>query len=216
MYRERTDLGCIVQKYKWLLIALFSLSHFALTIYAAFIASGIGFSRHAVGGDYSFPERVIFGITYLIYFPLGDIAVALPRASDWSLVLLMGNSLLWGTGLYHGSLILESWWAGRQHSRERLPISMTVRKALIAVFGCSLTCGIGGALIGYSIGRFLPGAYRSMFAPAEPGFSPTAVGIGLGLPQGLFFGAVVGIAVVGIVTWYEVRIAEANRRVRIP
>ena len=66
-------------------------------------------------------------------------------------------------------------------------------------------------MVGFSIGRFLPGAYRGMFAPVDKNFSPIAVGVGLGLPQGIFFGAVIGVVVIGIVTWYEIRIAEAKQ-----
>ena len=88
---------------------------------------------------------------------------------------------------------------------------MTVRKALTTIVGCAVACGVVGAFGGYCIGRYLPGAYRGLFAPVAPDFSPIAVGVGLGLPQGVVFGAVIGVTVIGIVTWYEIRIAEMKQ-----
>src|SRR5436305_872301 len=78
--------------------------------------------------------------------------------------------------------------------------NMTIRRALTTILGSALGCGAGGALIGYLIGRFLPGAYRGLFSPVPPDFSPTDVGVGLGIPQGAFFGAIVGTVAVAIVT----------------
>ncbi len=85
---------------------------------------------------------------------------------------------------------------------------MTIPKAIILVLGCMAACGAIGAGVGLAIGTYLPSAYRAMFAPVEPGFSPTEMGIALGLPQGLGLGAFVGVALVAILVWREVRLSE--------
>lgn len=93
-------------------------------------------------------------------------------------------------------------------------IAMTVWKGLLAVLFSTMMGGVLGGLVGYAIGSFVPSAYRTMFAPVPPDFSATAVGVGLGVPQGMMLGAVVGIAVVAISVWREVRMAENAQRAR--
>ena len=78
---------------------------------------------------------------------------------------------------------------------------MTIPRALKTIVGCTVVGGVIGTTLGYSIGRFLPDAYRSLFEGGhDPNFAPVAVGIDLGLSQGLMLGALVGIAATLIVT----------------
>jgi len=82
---------------------------------------------------------------------------------------------------------------------------MTISKGLATIGGCAMGGGLIGGLLGCLIGVLLPGAYRGMFRHGEESFNSVHVGIGLGVPQGMMFGAVVGILLIAIVAWYEVR-----------
>ena len=200
----------LIQQIATPLILLFAALHLAASLYGALLAAALAMSRHSIGGSASLIERLVAGVVYAILFPLGDILLVLPSAAPLGLLLIVLNSLLWGIVLYRGTLLIEARW--KKRFPERLQIAMTMRRALMTIFGCALAGGGGGAFIGFCIGQFLPAAYRSLFAPVEPGFSPTAVGIGLGIPQGLCFGAAIGVIVVMIITWYEIRMAELNFR----
>ena len=197
-----------MSKYKWPLIGCFTFAHLSVSIYAGLLSAGIGFSRHAMGGNYNLEERLVIGTTYVIYAPLGLLGLAAPHSGMWSIAFILGNSLLWGAAIYRGTVFAESRWQNRAFVRKKLHIQMTIRTALTTMLGTALVCGIFGGMIGYGIGWLQPGAYRSLFAPVSPDFSPTAVGISLGIPQGLLFGAIIGIAAVAIVTWYQIRAAE--------
>lgn len=83
---------------------------------------------------------------------------------------------------------------------------MTIRKGLVTVAGCTFGGGAVGGLLGYAIGAFAPDAYVAMFRlPLDGQISPAEVGVGLGVGQGMILGAVIGILLVAIVTWFEVR-----------
>ena len=88
---------------------------------------------------------------------------------------------------------------------------MTVTKGLGTVAGCAVVCGALGGLMGYLIGRFAPGAYAAFF-PARHGqeIDPIQVGLGLGIPQGMLVGIAIGIIIVALVTWYEIRTREKS------
>ena len=90
---------------------------------------------------------------------------------------------------------------------------MTIIKALATVAGTAVVCATVGTTVGYCLGRYVPGAYRSMFPHGvDPRFDPVEVGIGLGCVQGLIAGLVIGLVVVCAVTWYEIRIAAIQSR----
>ncbi len=90
---------------------------------------------------------------------------------------------------------------------------MTLTKAFAAVSASALACAAAGAAVGWTIGTLAPDAYRRWFSdgPSDE-FSPVQVGIGLGLAQGLGAGVLVGIVIVAIVAWHDVRIAEQDPR----
>jgi hypothetical protein len=83
---------------------------------------------------------------------------------------------------------------------------MTVLKGFLIVILSSLGFALAGALIGYTLGVALPGYYRAVFSSGrEPWFEPVAVGLGLGLTQGLLCGVAVGAVVVLAVAWHNSR-----------
>ena len=88
---------------------------------------------------------------------------------------------------------------------------MTIKKGIATILGCGIGgAAIGGAL-GYAIGVLAPGAYIGMFRlPPDGEIAPTEIGLGLGIAQGLILGAVIGVLLVAIVAWYEVRTRQKN------
>jgi hypothetical protein len=94
---------------------------------------------------------------------------------------------------------------------------MTITKVLATVAGTAIVSAVVGTTVGYCLGEYVPGAYRSMFAHGvDPRFNPVDVGIGLGCVQGLLVGVVVGLIVVVAVTWYEIRKSEIQLRPGTP
>jgi len=85
---------------------------------------------------------------------------------------------------------------------------MKIPSAIATFVGCTvLGAGIGGG-IGYALGKLAPGYYRSVFVGGnEPSFDPVAVGIGQGVTQGAAGGIVVGLALVVLFIWRDVRTA---------
>ena len=93
--------------------------------------------------------------------------------------------------------------------------SMTIFKASATIAGSAIVSATVGTTVGFSLGQYFPGSYRSMFAHGvDPRFNPVEVGIGLGCVQGLIAGVIIGIVIVLAVTWYEIRIAEIQSRRR--
>lgn len=85
---------------------------------------------------------------------------------------------------------------------------MTLQRASLFVGASTLLGGIAGASIGSFLGRTMPGYYRGVFVTgSDPAFDPVAVGFGQGLTQGLAGGAAVGICLVAIVAWHDVRVS---------
>ena len=75
----------------------------------------------------------------------------------------------------------------------------TLFLSIVAVFAAALSGGLLGTMVGGALGAFVPGYYRSVIPGGEqPGFDPVAVGIGLGMTQGMMFGAVVGLLLVAM------------------
>jgi hypothetical protein len=88
---------------------------------------------------------------------------------------------------------------------------MTIRNAIGTVLLCTALIGATGTGIGYGLGKLSPGYYRAVFRSGrEPGFDPVSVGIGLGLTQGTTGGVVVGLLIVALLCWREVRLQRAN------
>jgi hypothetical protein len=90
---------------------------------------------------------------------------------------------------------------------------MTIRRAIGATALCTVVGTLLGTALGRGLGYFAPGYYRSVFYRGnEPSFDPVDVGTGLGLNAGVFTGLVVGLLIVAVVTYYEIRRADTNSR----
>src|SRR5579859_1943557 len=88
---------------------------------------------------------------------------------------------------------------------------MTVRSAIGTIFGCTLLFAAIGASVGYGLGTFVPGYYRSVFRSArEPWFDPVSVGVGQGVTQGTAGGVVVGVVVVALLCWRDIRLNRVS------
>ena len=94
---------------------------------------------------------------------------------------------------------------------------MTIRTAIATIAACTvLLAGIGGG-IGWGLGTFAPGYYRSVFPSGNrSGFDPVSVGIGQGLTQGTTGGAILGVIVVALFVWRESRVSQGERNAVIP
>jgi hypothetical protein len=84
---------------------------------------------------------------------------------------------------------------------------MTVRTALATIaVSTALFASIGGG-VGWAMGTFNPGYYRAVFRSGnEPWFDPVSVGVGQGVGQGTAGGAFVGLALVALFVWRDVRV----------
>ncbi len=89
---------------------------------------------------------------------------------------------------------------------------MTLSRAFVAVAGCVVVCTAGGIGLGVALGFFAPDFYRATL-PRNPSanFNPIQIGLGFGLNAGVFSGIVIGLLIVAIVAYFEMRTAEANR-----
>ena len=87
---------------------------------------------------------------------------------------------------------------------------MTIRAAIATIVICTVfLAGIGGG-IGWGLGTFAPGYYRSVFSAGnKPWFDPVAVGVGQGLTQGTTGGVIVGLIVVALFVWRDSRVRHA-------
>ncbi len=83
--------------------------------------------------------------------------------------------------------------------------------SIAAVFGTAFLGGLIGLGIGATLGSLVPNYYRSVFFNGDaPGFDPIAVGIGQGLTQGVVFGGVIGLVLVGMFYWYRSRLGRSS------
>jgi hypothetical protein len=74
---------------------------------------------------------------------------------------------------------------------------LSVKRAFIIIGVSGIALAIGGATIGYSLGRLSPTYYRSVFEfGRSPDFDPAQAGLGLGLTQGCIAGLIIGAVVV--------------------
>ena len=86
---------------------------------------------------------------------------------------------------------------------------MTAGPALLITLFAALGGAFLGATVGGLLGVLAPTYYQSVFSgPVDP--IPT--GLGLGIAQGLILGGVVGLGIVGILTWREVKLREIESR----
>lgn len=74
---------------------------------------------------------------------------------------------------------------------------MRLARAALTLAISTAVCAVGGALIGWSLGKFSPAYYYNVFPPRQGvPYDPVAIGFGLGLTQGVFAGLVVGCVLV--------------------
>jgi len=86
---------------------------------------------------------------------------------------------------------------------------MTAKAAFKIVLLWAITFGCVGAVIGATLGAFVPEYYRSIFRHGDsPNFHPLQVGIGLGTTQGIASGVAISIAVLVQLAWRDVRAAR--------
>ena len=88
---------------------------------------------------------------------------------------------------------------------------MTLFKALATVVGTAIGFGIAGTGIGAFLGRFTPAFFRLFPFRDLENLNPLELGIGLGLVNGLIWGLLIGVAVVGIVSWRETRMSRKDQ-----
>lgn len=94
---------------------------------------------------------------------------------------------------------------------------MTIRSAIITIIGCTLLLAGIGAGSGYGLGTFAPDYYRGVFIRGrDPGFDPVSVGVGQGLTQGTAGGVVVGLALVALFCWREIRLRGGHASTLLP
>jgi len=85
---------------------------------------------------------------------------------------------------------------------------MTLLKALGTVVGLGAGLGAAGGAVGILLGVLAPGYYRQVFTIRdEAAFRPIELGLGLGVTQGVIWGLVLGVLIVVVMAWKEVRIA---------
>lgn len=86
---------------------------------------------------------------------------------------------------------------------------MTIFRGFAITIASGVAFGLGGGAVGYAVGRWLPGFYRTLFrATEDQEFDPVEMGLGLGLTNGLMLGVAVGLVIVVAVTWYNARTAK--------
>jgi hypothetical protein len=89
---------------------------------------------------------------------------------------------------------------------------MTLFKALATVVGTSIGFGIAGTGNGAFLENFTPGFFLLFPLLDLENARPMDLGIGLGLVNGLIWGLVVGVLLVGILSWKETRMPRKDQR----
>jgi hypothetical protein len=88
---------------------------------------------------------------------------------------------------------------------------VTVVKGFAIILLSMLAFAVGGGLIGYGLGAFAPDYYHSTFGHGpQVQLNPVALGLGLGVTQGLICGLVAGSVVVLAVAWANSRQVETS------
>jgi hypothetical protein len=86
---------------------------------------------------------------------------------------------------------------------------MTIRAALTTIAASTILFACIGGGAGWAIGRFNPGYYRAVFHNGQqPWFDPVGVGVGQGIGQGVAGGAGIGLVVVALFVWRDVRMRQ--------
>ncbi|MGC4002072.1 MAG: hypothetical protein QM811_02540 [Pirellulales bacterium] len=81
---------------------------------------------------------------------------------------------------------------------------------LALLFGSALVFTALGGGVGYLLGRYLPGYYRSVFRNGQsPDFDPVAAGVGQGVTQGLVGGVVIGVVLIVAMLWFRLRAPQS-------
>jgi len=81
---------------------------------------------------------------------------------------------------------------------------MKIRSAIATIAAFTLILAVIGGGIGWALGTFAPGYYRSVFRDGnQPWFDPVSVGLGQGVTQGTAGGVVVGVIVVALFIWRD-------------
>ncbi len=89
---------------------------------------------------------------------------------------------------------------------------MTLFRAFAAVAGSVVICTAAGMGLGVALGNLAPDFYRATLPRSPiPNPDPVQIGLGFGLNAGAFSGIAIGLLVVAIVTYYELRSAELKR-----
>ncbi|MBK8207884.1 MAG: hypothetical protein IPK87_14000 [Planctomycetes bacterium] len=83
---------------------------------------------------------------------------------------------------------------------------MTFLRAMFIVAVTTVAFTAVGAGIGAALGYFNPDYYRAVL-PKSADMDQVSVGLGLGLTQGLAAGLLIGLAIVGVLTWQHVRLS---------
>lgn len=94
---------------------------------------------------------------------------------------------------------------------------MTIQRAIATIIACTVLLAMIGVSIGYGVGTIAPEYYRSVFRVGrDPAFQPSQVGVGLGLTQGTAGGVFVGLALVALFCWRDIRIQAKSSPVLPP
>jgi hypothetical protein len=93
---------------------------------------------------------------------------------------------------------------------------MTLARAFLTVAATAAVCTPVGVALGVLTGHVAPDYYRVSFRGGlPPGIDPVQIGFVFGLNGGVFSGVAIGLVIVAIVTYYELRSQQA-RRIPLP
>lgn len=88
---------------------------------------------------------------------------------------------------------------------------MNILKAIVTVAGTAIGFAAFGGAVGAGLGKYAPAYYRQTFYVRDSAnFEPIELGLGLGITQGLIWGICVGVLIVVILVWKEIRIAKSS------